>query len=781
MFKNLSIRIKIAIIVSLCVLFTAALLGTISYVLSRKTLQSAYSAQLTSIRELKKRRIEAYFSTLYSHTKTLAEDRSVIDAAHLLKTAFLNSQINDGKQEVRSSQMKNHFQSEFMKLVDNKGTVSDYMSTDPRTQFFQAEYISNNPNPNGAKDKLDRAIDNNEYNRIHAIYHPSFRSYVKEFRIHDMFLVDPKTGYVFYSMFKEVDFATSLIDGPFKGSNLAEIFNEMKSAAPGTMNISRYKAYAGSYFAPAAFMATPIYDKNELVSVLIIQIPLDEVNNAMTSSQDWKTDGMGMTGESYLITATDHTMRSASRFMIEDPNGYFKTLKEIGYSDEMIETIRKAGTPILYQKIETEASMAAINGTADVRVVKDYRGVSVLSAFTPLNITGVKWVMLVEIDEDEVFAPIDTLRNMVLVAGGAVIVLAIIVALFVASSIAKPIVSLTEKLGLVSNGDLTVVVEATSKDEIGNALSSLQSMISKLKEVIGGVISSADQITIASTEMNQSSQQMSEGATEQASSAEEVSSSMEEMAASIQQNTDNAKETEKTSRKAALEIEESSKAVNETVESMKTIAEKITIIGEIARQTNLLALNAAVEAARAGEHGKGFAVVAAEVRRLAERSQQAAAEINSVSKTSVEIAQKSGKMLNDVVPGIQKTAELIKEISTASSEMTTGADQVNTALQQLNQVVQKNAANAEEVAATSEELNSQSINMKELVSYFNIGEHTTTHSSKTKEKNQKANQSRQSVHKVETKTAKVKENGKSNGVHISLGSADAHDDEYQKF
>lgn len=779
MYKNLSIRFKIAIIVSLCVLFTATLLGTISYVLSRNTLQSAYSAQLTSIRELKKRRIEAYFNTLYSHSKTLAEDRSVIDASRLLKEAFLKTQINDGKQEARTNSLKSYFQGEFMKLVDNKGTVGDYMSNDPRTMYFQSEFISYNPNAIGSKDKMDKSNENLEYNRIHAIYHPSFRNYINEFRIHDMFLVDPKTGYVFYSMFKEIDFATSLTEGPFKGTNLAEIFNEVKAAPKGTINISRYKAYAGSYFAPAAFMATPIYDKDEIVSVLIIQIPLDEVNNSMTSNKQWKSDGMGATGESYIVTATDHTMRSTSRFMIEDPKGYFQTLKDIGYSDEMIETIRKAGTPILYQKIETEASLAAINGTADVRVVKDYRGVSVLSAFTPLAIPGVKWVMLVEIDEDEIFAPIITLRNMVLLAGLGVIALAAIAAMLVAGSIAKPIIALTQKIGLVSEGDLTVEVDSNSKDEIGNALSSLRNMIAKLKEVIGGVMSSADQITTASTEMNQSSQQMSEGATEQASSAEEVSSSMEEMAASIQQNTENARETEKISRKAALDVEESSKAVEATVSSMKTIADKITIIGEIARQTNLLALNAAVEAARAGEHGKGFAVVAAEVRRLAERSQQAAAEIDSVSKTSVEVAQKSGKMLNDVVPDIKKTAELVKEIAAASVEMNSGSEQVNTALQQLNQVVQKNAANAEEVAATSEELNSQSISMKELVSYFNIGEEEKSNGKKTKQKHHsRPSQPAKVNHPV---AHKAKENGRSNGVHINLGNGDAQDDEYQRF
>ena len=778
MYKNLSIKFKIAIVVALCVLFTAGVLGTISYILSRNTLQASYSAQLTSIRELKKRRIESYFKTLHSQTRTLADDRTVIDATRTLRDAFMSTRINDGKQEDRTNAMKGYFQGEFMKRIENKGNMSDYMSSDSRTQFFQSEYIAKNPNSVGSKDKMEHANENNEYNRLHAYYHPSLRNYISEFKIYDMFLIDAKTGYIFYTMFKEIDYATSLNDGPFKDTNLSTVFNEAKGSPKGTVLMSKSRKYAASYFMPSAFLATPVFEENELIGVLIIQIPLEEVNNVMTSDKQWIKDGMGKTGESYIVS-DDRFVRSTSRFLLEDPQGYFKALKDAGYSEEVIETIHKTGTPVLNQKIETESVTLAVSGASEVRITKDYRGVPVLSAFCPLSIPGVTWVMLVEIDLDEVFEPIVSLRNMILAIGLGVIILASLIAIFIATSIAKPIISLTQKIGQVSDGDLTIEVESSSTDEIGNALNSLRLMVAKLKEVIGGVMSSADQITTASTEMNQSSQQMSEGATEQASSAEEVSSSMEEMAASIQQNTENARETEKISRKAAKDIEESSKAVGETVASMKTIADKISIIGEIARQTNLLALNAAVEAARAGDHGRGFAVVAAEVRKLAERSQQAAAEIDSVSKNSVEIAQKSGTMLNEIVPDIRKTADLIQEITSASVEMNSGSDQVNTALQQLNQVVQKNAANAEEVAATSEELNSQSINMKELVSYFNIGEQSNYGTVAKK----KSSYSASTENRKEVKAPKQfkKETLKSNGVHINLGGADSHDNEYERF
>ncbi len=213
---------------------------------------------------------------------------------------------------------------------------------------------------------------------------------------------------------------------------------------------------------------------------------------------------------------------------------------------------------------------------------------------------------------------------------------------------------------------------------------------------------------------------MSQGTTEQAASAEEASSSVEEMNATIRQNADNASQTEKIAVKSALDAEESGHAVNDAVTAMRNIAEKISIIEEIARQTNLLALNAAIEAARAGDHGKGFAVVAAEVRKLAERSQTAAEEIIKLSVSSMDIASRAGDMLAKLVPDIHKTAELVQEISASSKEQASGADQINSAIQQLNQVVQQNAGAAEEMSSTSEELSSQAEQLQTTVAFFKV-------------------------------------------------------------
>jgi methyl-accepting chemotaxis protein len=285
-----------------------------------------------------------------------------------------------------------------------------------------------------------------------------------------------------------------------------------------------------------------------------------------------------------------------------------------------------------------------------------------------------------------------------------------------------PIERLKAAVEKIAEGDLSQTVAAESGDEIGRLGSATKTMVEKLKAVVTDVKSAADNVASGSLQISASAEQMSQGTAEQAASAEQASSSVEEMNATIKQNADNAQQTEKIAQKSAADAMESGKAVTDTVGAMKDIAGKISIIEEIARQTNLLALNAAIEAARAGEHGKGFAVVASEVRKLAERSQTAAGEISKLSASSVEVAERAGQMLAKLVPDIQKTSELVQEISAASKEQTSGADQINSAIQQLNQVIQQNAGAAEEMSSTAEELSSQAEQLQDTISFFQVDE-----------------------------------------------------------
>lgn len=330
-------------------------------------------------------------------------------------------------------------------------------------------------------------------------------------------------------------------------------------------------------------------------------------------------------------------------------------------------------------------------------------------------------------------------------------------ALFLARIISRPVKALTAAADKLAAGDIDVNIEVTTKDETGLLMHSFKKMVDNIKEqvsaveeVSGGnltitvkeksendklmiaikqmitrltdvvinIQAVAENVSSGSEQMSAGSEQLSQGATEQASAAEEASSSMEQMSSNIKQNADNAVQTEKIALKSSQDAKEGGKAVAETVAAMKEIASKISIIEEIARQTNLLALNAAIEAARAGEHGKGFAVVASEVRKLAERSQVSAAEISQLSRTSVQVAEQAGEMLNRIVPDIQKTSELVQEIAAACSEQDSGATQINSAIQQLNQVIQQNASASEEMAATAEELTNQSEQLIESIAFF---------------------------------------------------------------
>ncbi|WP_433909683.1 methyl-accepting chemotaxis protein [Sphingomonas yabuuchiae] len=314
-------------------------------------------------------------------------------------------------------------------------------------------------------------------------------------------------------------------------------------------------------------------------------------------------------------------------------------------------------------------------------------------------------------------------RTTLMTTAVVALLIAVAGALWIALIVSKGLRKVDEAVSAVADGDLSNEVHVASNDEIKDLVDTVNRMTIRLRETIGQTAQAAQNVAAGSQQLSSSSEQVSQGATEQAAAAEEASASMEQMAANIKQNADNAAQTEKIARQSSQAAEQSGVAVEKAVIAMRTIAEKIGIVQEIARQTDLLALNAAVEAARAGEHGRGFAVVAAEVRKLAERSQTAAAEISGMSSDTVGAATQAGEMLTRLVPDIRRTAELVAEISAACREQDIGAVQINEAIQQLDKVTQQNASASEQISSTSEELASQAEELQESIAYFRVEGH----------------------------------------------------------
>ncbi len=383
---------------------------------------------------------------------------------------------------------------------------------------------------------------------------------------------------------------------------------------------------------------------------------------------------------------------------------------------------RLLSTETLMNLAEVQESIS--NGKSySCQDVSKETGEQILRCYTPISFEGgaKPWAVMVEIPVREVMASSRELMSFIILIGVLSMIAISILIYFIAKSIITPIQKGVVFAEEIAQGNLTAHLYIEDRDdEIGDLKRALELMSGKLKTIVTDIVENSLNIVAASKMLNSTSMDLSSGANEQAAANEEVAANMEQMVANINQNSENSSQTERIAVQAYQDIEEASIAVVSTVEAMNMIAERITIIGEIAEKTDLLAINAAIEAARAGEQGKGFAVVANEIRKLAERSQSAANEIEGLTRSSVKIANKSGEALTRIVPDIKKTSLLVQEISVSSLEQNTGANQINSAIMQLNTVTQKNATVAEEMASSSEELFAQAEALRETISYYQI-------------------------------------------------------------
>ncbi|WP_199336525.1 adenylate/guanylate cyclase domain-containing protein [Oscillatoria sp. FACHB-1407] len=466
--------------VSSCSILVTAYLG---YRSGQSNLTDRVFSQLTSLRTSKAYQIESYFQTIRNHIETLSEDPSVVDAMEEFIAA--HQQLETVQIPVTANQaLTNYYQTEFLprlaKTEQGSPVLDSFLPETLAGRYLQYHYIARNPNAVGEKDALDSANDGSEYSRLHARYHPIFRNIIDKFGYYDLFLIDSE-GSIIYTVYKETDYISNLVTGPYNESNLARLFAQVRRAKERDYaRIIDFEAYAPSYGAPAAFIAAPIYNDSEFIGVLAVQLPVDEINNVMTGNQDWRSDGLGDTGETYLV-GHDYLMRSVSRFLIETPEEYLQALRSLGVDDIVLNRIQQYNTSILEQRVQTEGVEAALTGQEGTQIIRDYRNVPVLSSYEPLEIDGLDWVILSEMDLAEAYAPIYSFQRQVLISATLLMLLVTLLAMLLAYLFVKPINHLIANAHRVEAGQLDAIATLNNEDEFGELAKSFNAMVVSLR------------------------------------------------------------------------------------------------------------------------------------------------------------------------------------------------------------------------------------------------------------------------------------------------------------
>ncbi len=493
MLRNWKIGTRLMLWFFVIAFISTSVIGYLSYSEGKDSLETESFNRLTAVREMKANQIEDYFTSINDQVLTFSSNPTIIQAMHDFSHGFKHVhsdlQISSGKLDQIDHRIIAYYKNEYLSRLNKNTTktvqLDDDLSLNKNTRILQDLYISNNPMAVGSKHLLDAADDSSDYSSFHRKYHPYIREYLEKFGYYDIFLIDSETGNIVYSVFKEVDFATSVSNGPFRHSNIARVFEEARQAKENQfVCIQDYEPYHPSYNAHAAFIASPIFDGDNQIGVLVFQLPIDRINDIMTNKENWANVGLGESGETYIV-GSDYTLRNQSRFLIEDKEEYFKLIKDIGTPEETIQKIKNFNSSIGLQKVETKGTKAALNGKSNTEIFEDYRGVPVLSSYKPLEIKGLNWVIMSEIDEEEAFSHINKLRSTLLFVFGGIVLLIILTSFWVARRITKPLKHLTGGAKQLAKGNMDAKIEVNGKDEIGVLALSFKKMQISIKNLFG--------------------------------------------------------------------------------------------------------------------------------------------------------------------------------------------------------------------------------------------------------------------------------------------------------
>lgn len=703
--KNIPFKYKLIasiLIVSLTPLIINSIYNLKS---SRAALKDAAFDKLVALREAKNKSITRYLNTISKQIVTLSHDKMLIDATKEYKSAFkkLPANPNEDAALKLSEYYNKDFANEYKTKTNEASPLMKTISSlSPQAIYLQHAFISNNPNPLGSKHLLDETGLLPDYNLVHKVYHPQIREFLDTFALYDVFIIDNETGDIVYTVFKELDFGTSLLTGPYKDTNLGEVFREaLKITDKKDFKIVDFKKYTPSYEAPASFIATPIWDGDKKIGVLAFQMPLSTINEIMSERA-----GLGNTGEVYLV-GEDKKLRSDA-FNNKDFNIYNSFNKD--------------------KLIHSKSIEMALQNKAGFNIDKNYNNSEVLSAYTRIEYPHLPWVIMAEQAVDEAFFSADILFRNVMIFIGVSLLIVIVIALLVTKNLSSEIEDIVESF---SSSAHDVQNSSQKMDMVSNKLyKSVQTQISSITES-AAAMEEISAMLKNNTNSSQTATKLSIATKSSAESGKETVDKMREEVLEISKSYD----------EIQYSVEKNNEDITKIINVISEIAKKTEVINEIVFQTKLLSFNASVEAARAGESGKGFAVVAEEIANLAEMSGKASKDIADMLTSSQEqvqvIADKTKKNINEIVSRGRlkvedgnKVAEQclnelnnileciheldgsIREISHAINEQSTGVEEVNTAMKYLENATHETTDMSERSKGAALELRDQSQSLR---------------------------------------------------------------------
>jgi class 3 adenylate cyclase len=459
--------------------------GVLGYVRARDALEQTIFNQLTATRETKAHQVETYFRSIRAEMRLLAASKMVVDAMRGFREAVDELDARPVPEDVRK-RVVGWYEADYMpmvrRLLGDKTPIDDFLPVGSAPYFLQDWYIVDNPYPKDRRKLVDEPAAGGTYNKLHATYHPLMRTAASTLSFADFLLVDHRTSRIIYSVEKEPEFGTSLRAGPYRTSNLAAAAARCGQAPdPSVTCLEDFADYMPANGKPQAFMAAPVIDQGVVIGVLVAQLSIDELDNIVTSNRRWRHEGLGATGEAYLV-GPDFLVRSSPRMFFENRDVYFEELKGGQTPEHDVEDIHRYGTPVLQQRVDTKASRAALGGVEGTGEILGYRGIPTLASWGPVRVSGVKWALIAKVDSSEAFAPVKRLERDLIIVGVVALLVVIVTGAWLSRSLLGPLRELTAGVRRFAAGDHDAHVTVRTRDEIGQLCLAFNGMVDEINE-----------------------------------------------------------------------------------------------------------------------------------------------------------------------------------------------------------------------------------------------------------------------------------------------------------